>query len=668
MPFGLPEPPPGIVQKPPGISLCMIVKNEERFLAQCLRSVSDVVDEIIVVDTGSTDRTIEIARSFGAKVIEREWRNDFAWARNQSLELATKRWILALDADEELTPESKPALEVLKTTPAHHDAIWVRFLNQSDDYRGTGAMSHALIRIFPNDPAIRYRGLIHEFPSLNDSPSGLEGRMAPISIVHHGYLKDVVESRNKGARNLEIVKAAAEREPEDAFHWFNLGSTAFLTDDFELARDALEQMRRVNAGEQRGFLPNGLAVLAEVYCDKFGDAAKGEEVARDCLRVAPHYANAHFQLGKSLVAQGRFDEARQAYLDAIADGEHAHLQFVLDDQVYIWKAHSEIGSSYVLQGDEAKATEWFEKGLRNAPGVEPLLINLARSLDRQCRFDEAERRYREAYEKYHSEFSSIDLINFLLRQQRGAEAIAIVDEVHASLDDTHASAVLLAAAQVAANLGLPFLPYLEAAAKRTPGDADVLNQLEQVYRDAGNMAALESLLAAEAAVPPKSSADFLRRSHQALRDQRYEDAREIATRGLERDKGNGHLRYNRALALTHLGKKEDAVLELAAIDEGPADLMNSASLLRATIERDLGRTDDALLTLGVLLDRDASSTPARTLRASILEAAGEHARAESDLRAAAEIDPGMGAVELASFYLRLGRFAEAAAVANRALG
>ena len=242
----------------------MIVKNEERFLEQCLRSVQDVADEIIVADTGSTDRTIEIAKSFGAIVVEREWRDDFAWARNQALDQATKRWILVLDADEELTPQSKASLEALKTVPAWHMAVWVRIYNKSDDYVGTGDMSHALVRIFPNDDAIRYRGLIHEFPTVNGDINGLKGASSPISIIHHGYVKEVVKDRDKGARNLAIVKAAAERDPNDAYNWFNVGATAFLVGDYETSRNALERMVELVGDEQRGFVPNGLTVLAEV--------------------------------------------------------------------------------------------------------------------------------------------------------------------------------------------------------------------------------------------------------------------------------------------------------------------------------------------------------------------------------------------------------------------
>ncbi len=115
--FNLPVPGPDDQQLPEGISLCMIVKNEERFLAECLESVKGVVDEINIIDTGSTDRTVEIARSYGANVDFREWRNDFAWARNEAIQMATRRWTLILDADEELERESRNLVNSLRTTP-----------------------------------------------------------------------------------------------------------------------------------------------------------------------------------------------------------------------------------------------------------------------------------------------------------------------------------------------------------------------------------------------------------------------------------------------------------------------------------------------------------------------------------------------------------------------
>ena len=96
----------------PKLSLCMIVKNEEKFLAGCLESVKNIVDEIIIVDTGSTDKTIEIANSYNAKVYHFEWKNDFSLARNESIKHATGDWILILDADERLaiTLTTSPAV------------------------------------------------------------------------------------------------------------------------------------------------------------------------------------------------------------------------------------------------------------------------------------------------------------------------------------------------------------------------------------------------------------------------------------------------------------------------------------------------------------------------------------------------------------------------------
>ena len=87
------------------ISLCMITKNEENYLEQCLDSAKEIADEIIIVDTGSTDKTKEIAKSFGAKIVDFKWNEDFSEARNESLKHATKEWILVLDADEEIDPE-----------------------------------------------------------------------------------------------------------------------------------------------------------------------------------------------------------------------------------------------------------------------------------------------------------------------------------------------------------------------------------------------------------------------------------------------------------------------------------------------------------------------------------------------------------------------------------
>ncbi len=646
----------------------MIVKNEERFLEQCLRSVADVVDEICIVDTGSTDRTIEIAKSFGAKVVEREWRNDFAWARNEALSMATRRWTIMLDADEELTVESKSALQVLKAAPAFHTGVWVRCYNESDDYRGTGAMSHALVRIFPTSERIGFRGMIHEFVSLDNGTEGLGAVIAPISIVHHGYLKEVVESRDKAKRNYEIVRAAADADPSDPFAWFNVGSTAFMMRDFEQARDAFEKMRSLNGKAPRGFISNGYAILAEVYSDKLGDAVKGEEIARGALEFSPHYANAHFQLGKTLVAQQRYDEARAAFLAAIDDGKYSAQQFVVDDQVSIWKAHSEIGASYVAQQDDASAIEWFRKGLENAPKVQPLRLNLARALERTGKTGEALELFRGVFEDFGDAAGAVDYVNFLLRQNRGSDAIDVIEAVHATLDDETAVPLLYAAAQIAVSLQRDALRYLELGAERDPANAEILNWLEPLYREGGNEAALALVLEREAEIEPSTAAQYLRRSYHANVARDFQSGLAFAERGCEVDSGNEHLRYNAAVSAAAIGERERALEHLRFVQTAGTPVFIPAEMLRANVLQSLDRYDEAVAAVERILANDVANAEGLLLRAGLYEKLGDLQGAETSLRRLMETDRGTGAVHFAGFLLRHGRFEDAARVADAALG
>src|SRR5262249_36848573 len=132
------------------VSLCMIVRNEERFLAECLQSVADLVDEIVVIDSGSTDRTKEIAAGFGAKVIDFTWVDNFAAARNESLRHATGNWIPWLDADERLDAANRERLRRLLAEPRSENVGYI--MRQSSRLEaGPHAVVHVdQVRLFPN--------------------------------------------------------------------------------------------------------------------------------------------------------------------------------------------------------------------------------------------------------------------------------------------------------------------------------------------------------------------------------------------------------------------------------------------------------------------------------------------------------------------------------------
>lgn len=216
-----------VALQPMRISLCMIVRNEEEFLADCLASVQGAVDEICVVDTGSTDRTVAIAEQFGAKIGHFEWCDDFAAARNASLDMATGDWILVLDADERLAASSIPEIRWAVQNP-----VAFGFVCQIESEQEGESIVTAVLRLFRNDPAIRYRGMLHEQPYKEGDMVGID--MAGIRIRHVGYEPDILVSRGKLERNLRIATAEAERRSD--FHaQFNLARCYWELDDHRSA-------------------------------------------------------------------------------------------------------------------------------------------------------------------------------------------------------------------------------------------------------------------------------------------------------------------------------------------------------------------------------------------------------------------------------------------------
>jgi tetratricopeptide (TPR) repeat protein len=213
----LPDP-----NRKPRLSVCMIVKNEERFLGQCLASVRDIADELIVIDTGSTDRTIEIAREHGAQVGHFEWCNDFAAARNASIAPATGDWILFLDADEELSPAEKPNLSGLLNS---HNVALIR-LSLINAHQGQISKS-ILPRLFRNIPAIQFQGCVHEgvYTALLKVSKKwqMEISVGNVLIIHHGYTPEVISERNKVQRNYELLVKALQERPNEAYFYMQLG-------------------------------------------------------------------------------------------------------------------------------------------------------------------------------------------------------------------------------------------------------------------------------------------------------------------------------------------------------------------------------------------------------------------------------------------------------------
>ncbi|SHK10507.1 Glycosyltransferase involved in cell wall bisynthesis [Clostridium cavendishii DSM 21758] len=217
------------------ISLCMIVKNEEEYLPKCLNSISDMVDEIIIVDTGSKDKTVKIAQKFGAKVYYFKWNNNFSEARNESLKYANKDWILILDADDEFKNEDKEKLKILINGELDEEAVYYfETLSYYGDSIEEGNINANLNpRLFKNNCGIHYEGEVHnQLICINDEKNVIYD---DIKIYHYGYLKKRIVDQDKRSRNMNILKQQIKNNSNNIFAYFNLGNEYLALDEFKNA-------------------------------------------------------------------------------------------------------------------------------------------------------------------------------------------------------------------------------------------------------------------------------------------------------------------------------------------------------------------------------------------------------------------------------------------------
>jgi tetratricopeptide (TPR) repeat protein len=348
----------------PLLTAAMIVRDEQSHLPACLESIRDLVDEIVIVDTGSSDATISIARSFGARVHVHPWNGDFAEARNAGLELASGAWILYIDADERVRPISPDAARA-RLEAATEVALRVRLRPFAD---ATPAWEY---RLWRSDPRIRFSGKMHEkvsraIRSVSEADARMIGE-SELFLEHVGYDGD--QSR-KHARNLPLLQAQLADDPVDPYSWHHLAvvldalgeadqSEAALEQAVRVARETVEgggilaflrliQQRRERGEDTAGLLeealeryPDSIAllwlkILSEVEAGHYGDALERLELfdadpdmpIEDTVsypsemfgpRAAEARALCQFRLG-------RYREAAEAYAEAeyLEPDEQAH--------------------------------------------------------------------------------------------------------------------------------------------------------------------------------------------------------------------------------------------------------------------------------------------------------------------------------------------------------
>lgn len=296
------------------ISLCMIVKNEEQNLRRCLDSVIGVVDEIIIVDTGSSDRTKQIAELAGAKVICYQWQDDFSAARNVSLEAATGEWILFLDADEELEAESREALRRV-SEEGDNEGYFIKIINFIGDEGCIETCPDIVFRLFHNRPEYRFKGAIHEQIGdviIKKNNGQAKFQLAEDVIIrHYGYLNQQIAQKDKKNRNLTIIKKELANDPENNTLRYHYGVELFRINHLiEAAAELTKVADRIDC--RATYYPKLLRyIVLSYYGAEHYD--KALEAALRGLELFPDYADLYYYGGLIQLEQENYAGAYEFF-------------------------------------------------------------------------------------------------------------------------------------------------------------------------------------------------------------------------------------------------------------------------------------------------------------------------------------------------------------------
>ena len=283
------------------LSGCIIARNDATRIKSCIESLTAVATEIVVVDTGSTDETANIARSAGARVESFPWCDDFAAARNYSLSLAREKWIVVIDTNEVLAPEQGALLGML-TESMQQLAYRCRIRNALPD--GNEFVSY-VSRLFRNDPRIRFTGRVHEQIEPSLAVFGAAPAPCELTILHTGYAVDPATNRAKAERNLRGLLRDLEDQPSDRFLALKVGQLYTTLGQHDRALDYLT----------RGASTTAPTLAAEAYNSIAGiRASRGEyELAlRACaesITRIPQQRMGYVIISQILTALGRHADA-----------------------------------------------------------------------------------------------------------------------------------------------------------------------------------------------------------------------------------------------------------------------------------------------------------------------------------------------------------------------
>jgi glycosyltransferase involved in cell wall biosynthesis len=366
------------------LGISMIIKDEAENLPKSLAPLVSLADEAVVVDTGSRDGSRSLARSYGARVYDMPWRDDFSAARNQALASARTDYVMWLDADNYISPdhfarlrESRPPkgappviLMAMEVVLPQGDRLWQK-------------------RVFPKIPGVCFTGIIHEQLI---HPEWMAVRLTDAEITHWGYA-DPLEAKRKGERNLKLLLSAPGTLKGDFYHLYQTGRTLLNLRRFEEAKGFLTRAAQSQT-------PNlslwSHAVILLANCHKaLGDTLAAERALMALVDVRPDYGLGHFYLGKSLYSHGKSAEACLELSKALDLGL-ADPGWGSPQERLAFTCASLLGKIFSEMGNEEKAAAALKKALEFSPeNPEPrvalaeLALVAGKPLEAECHLSKA---------------------------------------------------------------------------------------------------------------------------------------------------------------------------------------------------------------------------------------------------------------------------------------
>jgi len=370
------------------LSVCMIVRDNEDILEPCLASIRPWVDEIVVVDTGSKDNTIEIARRHGAQIFHFPWCDDFAAARNESLRHARGKWLFWMDSDDTISEECGRKLQAL-AAQEHSESLFgfvcqVHCPGQDIDADVT-VVDH--VKMFRNHPEIRFEGRIHE--QILGSIRDLNGEIAwtDVYVSHSGSDQSPAGRRRKQERDMRLLELDAQERPNHPFVLFNLGMTYADMEQFDDAIVALEKCIEV-AKPEESHVRKAYALLANSFSrlSRFEDAL---ECCRKGLGLFPDDPELLFRQGINQHHFGRNEEAIELYVKAMRPTRTRQLSSV-DRGINGFKARHNLAVVYHDMNNLEMAEYHWRAILREEPNYRVAAACLGRALLTQVKLAAAE--------------------------------------------------------------------------------------------------------------------------------------------------------------------------------------------------------------------------------------------------------------------------------------